>query len=380
MHIVLVTTSYPESSSGSEAAGGFVADFAQHLARHAKVTVVAATSGPGSVRTEGSLNVHRFSVKRWPLSLLRPFHPADWWTIAATLRDGRQELDKVVSRDRPDYILALWALPSGHWAKTMLRRHGVKYGVWALGSDIWSLGRIPGLRAYLGRILAGAQRCFADGLQLAEEVTQLSGKPCQFMPSARRLQRSEARELAATPPFRLAFLGRWHSNKGIDIFLESLGRLSAEDWESVAEVRIHGGGPLEEQVIRMAGDLQAQGRPVYVGGYLDTSGAVELIDWTDYLALPSRIESIPVIFSDAAQLGRPLIATPVGDLPGLFNKREFGILASGATVDAYTDALRRALRTPPGKFQPQLKKFAEEFDIADVARRFAAHVEEACRG
>ena len=60
MHVVLVTTSYPESSSGSEAAGGFVADFAHQLARYAKVTVVAATSGPASVRTEGSLTMLNF--------------------------------------------------------------------------------------------------------------------------------------------------------------------------------------------------------------------------------------------------------------------------------------------------------------------------------
>jgi len=379
MHVVLVTTSYPESSSGSEAAGGFVAEFAKQLARHAKVTVVAATSGSASVRTEGELSVHRFSVKRWPLSLLRPFHPADWWPIVATLKDGRRTLDAVVSSNRPDYVLALWALPSGHWAKAMLRRYGVPYGVWALGSDIWKLGRIPVLRSYLVKVLAGADRCYADGLRLAEEVTNLSGRPCDFMPSARQLQSRESRDLAGMAPWRLAFLGRWHRNKGIDIFLESLSQLSGEDWERIAEVRVHGGGPLKEDVHRIVGELQAQGRPVRVGGYLDTVNATELIEWTDYLALPSRIESIPVIFSDAAQLGRPLIATPIGDLPSLFDRREFGVLASAVTVDAYTDALRRALRTPPGQFQPQLAEFAKEFNIADVAREFATYVEEAAK-
>lgn len=376
MHVVLVTTSYPESSSGSEAAGGFVAEFAQQLARHAKVTVVAATSGSASERTEGALSVYRFAVKRWPLSLLRPIHPADWWPIIATLRDGGRALDAVVSRDRPDYILALWALPSGHWAKKMQRRYGVTYGIWALGSDIWSLGRIPLLRAYLGRVLTRADRCYADGLRLADEVKNISGGDCHFMPSARRLQAAESRELSGAAPFRLAYLGRWHPNKGVDIFLESLGRLSAGDWERVAEVRVHGGGPLEDDVHRKVEELRALGHPVSVGGYLDKIAAIELIDWTDYLALPSRVESIPVIFSDAAQLGRPLIATPVGDLPGLFDKREFGLLASAATVDAYTEALRLALGTSPRQFETQLAKFAKEFDIVDVAGQFASYVEE----
>lgn len=377
MHVVLVTTSYPDSQSGSEAAGGFVADFAHQLARYAKVTVVAATSSPASVRTEGSLNVHRFSVKRWPLSLLRPYHPADWWPIYATLRDGLRTLDKVVENDRPDYILALWALPSGHWAKAMKRKYEIPYGIWALGSDIWSLGRIPVLRSYLRNVLRKAERCYADGLQLAEEVTRLSGTTCDFLPSARFLSHDVREAPAESPPYRLAFLGRWHPNKGIDILLESLHQLSADDWDRVDEVRIYGGGPLEDDVMRAVRELQALGHPVSVGGYLDAAEATELIVWADYLALPSRVESIPVIFSDAAQLGRPLIASPVGDLPRLFEKREFGIISADTTVAAYADALRQALHKSASQFRPQLESFATEFHIGDVAQRFANHVEEA---
>ena len=379
MHVVLVTTSYPESSSGSEAAGGFVADFAHQLAEHAKVTVVAATAGPASVRTEGSLSVHRFSVKRWPLSLLRPHHPADWPSILATLRDGMRTVADVASADRPDYILALWALPSGYWAKAMLKRFGVPYGVWALGSDIWSLGRIPVLRSYLRSVLKKADRCYADGLRLAEEVTKLSGRSCDFMPSARRLPRDKTTGLASSAPYKLAFLGRWHRNKGVDIFLESLQRLSDEDWARISEVRVHGGGPLEPEVQLAVQELQALDHPITVGGYLDTAGATELIGWSDYLALPSRVESIPVIFSDAAQLGRPLIATPVGDLPGLYDKREFGILADDITVAAYTDALHKALHTTPTQYEARLAEFATEFDIVDVARDFSRYVEELSR-
>ena len=376
MHVVLVTTSYPESSSGSEAAGGFVADFANQLARHAEVTVVAAASGPASVRTEGPLHVHRFSVNRWPLSLLRPYHPADWWPIYATLRDGLGTLDDVVQSNRPDYILALWALPSGHWAKAMLRKYGIPYGIWALGSDIWSLGRIPVLRSYLRSVLRNADRCYADGLQLAEDVTTLSGATCDFLPSARRLPKDVRREVAAAPPYRLAFLGRWHRNKGIDILLDSLRQLSVDDWSRLSEVRIYGGGPFESDVAHAVRELQSLGHPISVGGYLNSAEAAELIAWTDYLALPSRVESIPVVFSDAAQIGRPLIATPIGDLPRLFEQREFGILADEATVDAYTDALHRALRVRPAQFRSQLAEFAKEFDIADVAERFSIHVKE----
>lgn len=213
-------------------------------------------------------------------------------------------------------------------------------------------------------------------MQLGEEVKKLSGCSCDFLPSTRRLPRGELTDPASSPPYRLAFLGRWHRNKGIDIFLESLALLSNDDWARVSEVRIHGGGPLEADVQLAVRELQVLDRPVSIGGYLDTEGAAKLIEWTDYLALPSRVESIPVIFSDAAQMGRPLIATPVGDLPGLFDKREFGVLSDETTVASYADALRKALRTPALQFQAQLAAFARDFDIAEVAQEFAGYVQE----
>ena len=374
MHVVLVTTSYPDSQSGSEAAGGFVADFAQQLAKHVRVSVVAATANAPSVRTEGSVEVHRFFVPRWPLSLLRPYHPADWWPILRALRSGRKTLEKVAAADQPDYIFALWALPSGHWAKAVGKKHGIPYGIWALGSDIWGLGKVPILRKYLRAVLKRATHRYADGLQLGSDVEKISGLPCEFLPSTRNLPKHDVRNVSASPPYRVAFLGRWHPNKGVDIFLESLLRLSPEDWDRIEEVRVHGGGPLDVEVHRVTDALRARGRPVIVGGYLDATEATELIAWCDYLMLPSRIESIPVIFSDAAQLGRPLVATPVGDLPRLFAQHEFGILADGAEAEAFAGALRRALDTPPLKFKPKLAAVAEEFDMAVIAARFAGQL------
>ncbi|HSG97288.1 MAG TPA: glycosyltransferase [Woeseiaceae bacterium] len=371
MHVLLVTTSYPDTLSGSEAAGSFVADFAEQLARHVRVTVVAVTRGDSSQRTEGRVEVYRFKVRRWPLSQLKPYNPLDWWPIVATLRDGLRTVRRVFDTDRPDYVLALWALPSGYWARRMLTEFGVPYGTWSLGSDIWSLGRVPVVRSYLGRVLASAERRYADGLRLGHEVERLSGKPCDFLPSSRSLAVQETTDPAGSAPYRLAYLGRWHPNKGVDLFLQALQSLSAEDWSRIAEVRVHGGGPLEFEVCRLVDELREQGRPISAGGYLDTEAAADFIAWSDYLVLPSRIESIPVIFSDAAQVRRPLVATPVGDLPGLFEEHEFGILAADASATALADALRKALRTPANQFRPQLDVLAAKFDVAVAARRLA---------
>ena len=376
MHVVLVTTSYPEAKQGSEAAGGFVADFAQELARHIDVSVVAATTGRSESTVEGKVTVHRFAVIRYPLSLLRPHRPADWWPIIKSLRDGRRALEDAISGQRPDYVFALWALPAGYWARVMQRRHGVPYGIWSLGSDIWGLGRVPVVRQVLRRVLSDATHRFADGFRLASEVESICGQTCDFLPSARFMPKSKSRSVSDSPPYRLAFLGRWHTNKGVDLFLDALARLGAEDWSKIEGVRVYGGGPLEKQVHQQVEQLRSRGLPVEVGGFLGIDDATALLNWSDYVVLPSRVESVPVIFSDAAQLQRPLVATPVGDLPMIFKDNEFGVMAAAASVDEFASALKRALALPATKFADNLTNIAGRFDVAESARRMAETFDE----
>ena len=280
-----------------------------------------------------------------------------------------------VRRSEPDHILALWALPSGWWAKVVGRQFEIPYSTWALGSDIWSLGRIPVIRRVLASVLQNASNRYADGFGLSRDVETISKKACSFLPSSRRLTACGPTNSSDTPGLRLAFLGRWHTNKGVDLLMNALRRLTDADWERIEAIRINGGGPLEREVNSIASELEAAGRPVSVGGYLDRQQAAELICWADYLLLPSRIESIPVVFSDAMQLRTPLIATPVGDLPTLFDKYEFGTLADDATVKAFAVAIQKTLGKETTGSPRGLETAAQDFDVASSASRFLQDIE-----
>ena len=61
--------------------------------------------------------------------------------------------------------------------------------------------------------------------------------------------------------------------------------------------------------------------------------------WCDYLLIPSRIESIPVILSDAIQLGTPVIATEVGDMPAVFEEMAIGDTVPPLDPAAFADML-----------------------------------------
>lgn len=374
-HIALVTTSYPDASIqlGRDAAGSFVADFAAALAKHVDITVVAP-SHASSIERNGNLTVRRFAVPSLPLSLLKPSDPRHWRAIITTLTTGQRTLRHLCQSEKIDHIFALWALPSGYWARTMQRELGIPYSTWALGSDIWSLGKIPIVRSWLRTILRESHTRFADGLVLKEDVEELAGRECHFLPSSRQLLAINQKQLVSQPPYKLAFLGRWHPHKGIDLLLESLQQLTNEDWQRINEVRICGGGPLEELVHQQIQALQAANRPVTVHGYLDKTEATALLTWADYLLLPSRIESIPVVFSDAMQCVTPLVSTPIGDLPRLLSHYQVGVLSAAVDATAYVTAIRFALQRAPVNFQAGLAEAARAFSVDSAAKSFLAAI------
>lgn len=361
--LLLVTTSYPDRADGSEAAGAFVADLADALSREVPVRVVApgVSSGPGAA--QGSLQVWRYAAPGKPLSLLSPGRPSDWPAIARTLHALRRQVLLAASDGQVGHVLALWVLPSG-WAAAVLRRkRGIPYSVWALGSDIWSIGRTGVGRTLLRRVMRQAAHCYADGLQLGQDAARIGGRPFAFLPSTRRLSPTHPRTLAEHPPYRLLFLGRWHTNKGIDLLLDALAQLDVADWSRIAEVRIAGGGPMEDVVRSQVALLRAAGHPVALEGYLDRDGATRALANADWLLLPSRIESIPVVFSDAMKMQLPVIAMPVGDLPALFARDDVGCLAESVDARAFAAAISRGLQRPPAGFAAGMARCGMRFAI-----------------
>lgn len=370
--LLIISTSYPEADDGSEAAGSFVADVAEALARHLPVRVLAPGRVAGRVEESGGLTVRRFSSAGVPLSLLSIRRPDHWQAIARTLWSLRTQALAANRDGRVAHTLALWGLPSGWAAAALKRRDSVPYSVWVLGSDIWTLGRLPVVRSVLKRVIQGAQHRYADGLQLATDAMRLSGTAFTFLPSTRRLSSPGVRAPRTQPPYRLLFLGRWHPNKGIDLLLDALAGLGDEAWRNIAQLHIAGGGPLEGMVHEKVEALRAAGRPMRLDGFLDRRSAAAAIAEADWVLIPSRIESIPVVFSDALKLGRPVVATPVGDLEELVaTPAGCGILATEASSAGIRAAIERAVSEGPGPYVEGVAKVGLGFDIDEVVARIA---------
>jgi glycosyltransferase involved in cell wall biosynthesis len=371
--MAVITTSFPGDTPGSEAAGSFVYDFAVELSKKIKLSVIAPGRQSGTEK-QATFDIKRFAVPCLPLSNLSVIKPQNWLAIYRTIRAGMRAIDEFQRLHRCDYIFALWAIPSGYWARKIMQKYGVHYAIWALGSDIWKFRNKPVLHGLLNKILFDADQCFADGYTLKDDVEKIANRSCRFLPSARCIQVSDRKDKHSRPPYRLAYLGRWHTNKGIDLLLESLDQLEKDDWNSIEEIRIGGGGPFESRVNQYMDKFNLETKPVVKLGYLSKNSAVDLLQWADYLLIPSRIESIPVIFSDAMQCGTPVIAMPVGDLPELVAGNHVGVVADAVTASAFSGAIRKALHIPPVTFKNDIGNIAGRFNMGHIVDQFLSCV------
>lgn len=371
--IVLVTTSFPRAGDGSEAAGSFVSDLADELSQGIPVRVVAPGSTRVREKSPSGVDVFRYPAPAQAMSTLRPWHPAELSKIRMIYREGMSSTRQAVSADQTALVLALWALPSGAWARRAAREAAVPYAVWTLGSDVWSLGRIPGVRQWLRSILSGAERCFSDGLKLADDTRRIARREVEFLPSTRKIGGSRTAPLKSKGPYRILFMGRWHANKGVDLFLQALKQLNEQEWKSVESVTICGGGPLQPVVENYVAQLKLDGRPIELQGYLAKPAAERALIAADYLVIPSRIESIPVVLSDACKLGCAVLVCPVGDLPGIVaGTPPAGLVARQASVEAVAHMLSEALRHAPSEFAAGIEAVAARFDLTQIAMTLRA--------
>lgn len=365
--LVMVTTSFPIAGDGSEAAGAFVADLAEELTSSFNIRIVAPGTTNAIECWSEHIDVYRYDAPKSALSTLKPWRLRDLAWICKVLKGGQRATWQ--ASDGAEHILALWALPSGQWAKSVARRRNIGYSVWTLGSDIWSLGKIPLVRTQLRHILRSARHCWSDGIELGNETKAIAGREVTFLPSTRRIDAGSRPFNRSQPPYRLLFLGRWHPNKGVDILMQALSQLGAEDWAQIESITIAGGGALEPLVRSSAANLLRAGRPVEVRGYLSRDEASSAMLHSDYLLIPSRIESIPVVFSDAMKLGLPVVSMPVGDLSALVTS-EIGVLASNVSAEAFASAIRSMLAADPARFR--LQAMRERFDLGKTAQEITA--------
>lgn len=365
MRVQILTSSYPAfPGDPGGAAGLFVSDFAHALARAGHDVLVQPIARHRSYAPDDPLIIEPLPWRGGNVELasLTPWNPHHLFAAWRLFPEASQAALAAHRKHQIDRTLCMWAIPCGEIGWRVHRATGAPFDIWALGSDIWKIRKIPLLGpAWLRRVLTGATRLYADGLELGDQVQDISRRPCRFLPSCRHVPRAATTAcLPDGPPWRFLFVGRYHPNKGPDLLLEAAELLRPSHLNHL-QLTLHGLGPMEQNLQHRA-RLLGQ-RPVQVGGPLQAMEFREALGRTHFLVIPSRIESIPVVFSDALQAGVPVITTPVGDLPRLIREYHCGVLAESVTAQGIAKAIQEAMHRGPGAFREGVKRAAQVFNL-----------------
>ena len=370
MRLCIATSSYPSQTENSFA-GVFARDFAKELGRRGnEVSVFTQDTGNPSLQDKGiEVITFPWPGKETPLSSLKPYHPLDVLKIFLLLQRGKKQLVQHCLQKKVDLVLALWTLPAGHWGMEVQRSFGVPLAVWSLGSDIWIYGRLPLFKRWVRKILNQCTYCFADGFSLAEEVSALSGRACSFLPTTRVLPKKGLPKLPFDPQkIHYLFIGRYHKNKGPDLLLEAIHLI---DLEHLSKIQFHffGMGPLERDLKRRVFQYGLKDH-VTIQGPVDSYTMAALLQQCHSLILPSRIESIPVILSDALQLDCNLIVTDVGDMGPLVRSYRAGLVVDKESPEKLKEAILDQWKRGKDEFREGRLKLYTLFDLKESVGNF----------
>lgn len=324
MKICIVTSSFPMNHDDSFAAAGKACkDFALELEKSDHEVFVLAPRFPGDENSFGNLKIRRFSWRGSgkPLSMLKLTKPGDLLEMIRFLYAGRKNCLDFIKENKVDRIMSMWAVPGGLFAFFAGRRYGTPYDVWALGADIWAYGRMPVLKRIVRKVLKSAALVYADGKELCGEVKKLSGRNCAFLPHLSNLDFDKAVPLGLEKEkTHFLFVGRWEAPKGIDVLIEAVNLLQAE--ESGFHLHVIGGGSFERLIKEKVG-LYGLSEKVTLYGWVEQPLLAAYMKSCHVLVIPSRVESIPCVYSEAMSAGIPVVATDAGDM-GLLTK-EYGV-------------------------------------------------------
>jgi glycosyltransferase involved in cell wall biosynthesis len=174
------------------------------------------------------------------------------------------------------------------------------------------------------RIIQEARGVFADGFDLSKRIEERFGRKCFFLATTRTIEKIEPEkpEKLKKPktPYHFLFVGRIEKVKGIDLLLQSMALLKREALN--VHLTVVGRGGMEEWAKNFIKERTLEGYVSWMG-YVPDETLNSIYESTDCVVIPSRSESIPLVFSEALRFNKELIVTDVGDM-GMLG-RQYGV-------------------------------------------------------
>ena len=252
------------------------------------------------------------------------------------------------------------------WAAARAVRDGVTLAASEHNALQWP-GRAP--RRALREALDRVDLFFAHGPAAREEILAAGLPPERMRAGMSPIAGSGSAPLPRMPSPRIVFAGRLHPEKGPDLLLEALARLTEP-----APAFLLGAGAMEPELRRQATHLGIEQR-VHFEGWRDAPAG--WIAGASVCVVPSRFDAWSQTAALAMSLGVPVVGTAVEGLPSVLGDGR-GVLVAPDDPDAMADAIDGVLS---GRLSTNLRAarlYARDFRPHAVAARYAAAYRELC--
>lgn len=384
MNLCIITSSFP-SHPKDVVQAPFLRDFIDGLKRRSHKVFIYTQDRKGLKEEflEG-IGVKWFPWRgtEKPIASLNPFNPIDLCRIWSLLHNGKSRLIPFLKENQISACLGLWVIPGGYFANHAYRQIGVPYSVWSLGSDVYRYGKNPILYPLMKRVIQEARGVFADGFDLSKRIERRFGRKCYFLPTTRNLipppdSRHGWEEGLPDRPYRFLFVGRFEKVKGLDLLLKSL--VGWFEKRSDVQLTLVGKGSLEHWARGFIHRNGLEGRVFFAGNVSDEELA-RLYDSSDCIVIPSKSESIPMVFSEALKFGKKMIVTDVGDMGKLGRRYGVASVVPPKKAKALEEAMKRMVegrnQKPEGMEKEKQEALKRRFHIETSVERFLKDYQE----
>ena len=218
-----------------------------------------------------------------------------------------------------DLIHAHWTVPAGQAGQAAARTHGLPFVVTSHGGDLNLARRVPLLSTIIRRVCNSADACIGVSQDMVNEFARYGVEPSRVhhipygVPENLAADESVlpplVRHFAATPTFRVIYVGSLIPRKSVHTLLEAHALLQRRGRD--ISTLVVGDGLCARE---LRDQVKSQGlRGVTFAGSQPPEIAAACMQGAYVLVLPSRSEGRPLVLLEAMSLGVPVIAT---DIPG----------------------------------------------------------------
>jgi len=396
--ILVCSSTFPLGADDRHTAR-FVYDLAAALAERYDVTALAPHH-PGAALSErlGPVEIVRFkyffpsAVERladgtgimanMKRSLLAPGQAPLllWWFRRATQR--------LLRNRRFDAVNTHWIVPAGWAAGPVAESAGIPHILTIHAADVFLLKRVPWGRRVAARVIAAADKIFADSEFIVEETSRLVGfdvdavvatagvDAAAFAPAHTPAEAKSRLGWPAVPT--VLFVGKMVEKKGFAYLIRAMAAVR----EAVPAARLVavGDGPLRPRMEALARDAGLGDAADFVGAKSHDDlklmyNAADVLAVSSIVARDGETEGMPTVILEAFAAACPVVGSDVAGIPEFVRDGETGLLAKPADPDDLARRIVEVLAAGRGRYAAKCLAAAAGRDFKVLAELYGRAVE-----